>query len=206
DEKVGVKEGDEENEPHLRTIKARADLRRAEILKLTGKEQAAQPIFESFIKFYEETDSLSAEELTLIARALVHLEKYKDANDIYDEAISEDGQYLDAHLSRGELFTTKYNYKEAAEILSDAAKINPGSARLHLAIASNKRIEGGDALNAALAQALKINPNYVEAKTFQATIDLESEKYSSASTQLDEALKINPNSIEAHSLRAAMFW
>ncbi|HKE02756.1 MAG TPA: tetratricopeptide repeat protein, partial [Blastocatellia bacterium] len=74
------------------------------------------------------------------------------------------------------------------------------------AVASNKRIDGGDAMNAALAQALKINPNYVEAKTFAAAIDLEAERYQSSAKLIDEALKINPNSLEAHSLRAAMYW
>ncbi len=197
---------DAEDENKFRPIKARALLRQAEILRLTGKEEQAQPILESFIKFYEETDGLIAEELTAIARALTYLEKYKDANDIFDEAISDDKEYLEAHLSRGELFTAKYNYGEAAEILNEAMQIAPGSARLHLAIASNKRIEGGDAMNAALVQALKINPNYVDAKVFAATIDLEAERIQSAQTQIDEALRINPNSLDAHSLRAALYW
>lgn len=199
-------EDEEDAADNLRTTKARADLRRAEILELTGKRDAAQPIYESFIKYYEDTDALSAEDLTIIAQALVHLERYKDANEMFDDAINADAELLEAHLSRGELFTAKYNYQEAAEILSEAAKINPNSARLHLAIASNKRIEGGDEMNAALAQSLKINPNYVEAKIFHASLDLESEKYAAASTQLDEVLKINPNSLDAHSLRAARFW
>jgi cellulose synthase operon protein C len=85
-------------------------------------------------------------------------------------------------------------------------KINPNSARGRLAVAANKRIDGGDEMNAALTQALKINPNYVEAKTFAAAIDLEAEHFQSAAGLIDEALKINPNSLEAHSLRAAMFW
>ena len=199
-----AKKADEEAESD--PIKLRADLRRAEILKLTGKEEAAAAIFQSFVKYYEESDVDSAEELTLVARALTHLERYKDANDIYLEAIAADEEYIEAQLGGGELYTTKYNYADAAEFLNDALKINPNSARAHLAVAANKRIEGGDAMNAALTQALKINPNYVEAKTFAATIDLEAERHQSATKLLDEALKINPNSLEAHSLRAAMFW
>jgi len=200
------KDEEEEDDQSQRAVRAHADLRRAEVLQLTGKEEEAQPIFESFIEFYEESSDLTAEELVYIARALVYLEKYKDANDIYDEAISTDESYLDGHLGRAELFTAKYNYAEAAEILGEAAKVNPNSARLHLAVASNKRIEGGDAMNAALVQSLKVNPNYVEAKTFAATVDLEAEKYPSAAAQIEEALKINPNSLDARSLRAAMAW
>lgn len=187
-------------------IRLRADLRRAEILNLTGKEEAAREIFESFVKYYEEEDVDTAEALTLVARALTHLERYKDANDVYLEAIAADEECIEAQLGGGELYTTKYNYQEAAEFLNDALKINPNSARAHLAVAANKRIEGGDAMNAALTQALKINPNYVEAKTFAASVDLEAERHQSAARLIDEALKINPNSLEARSLRAAMFW
>lgn len=187
-------------------IRLRADLRRAEILNLTGKEEAAREIFESFVKYYEEEDVDTAEALTLVARALTHLERYKDANDVYLEAIAADEECIEAQLGGGELYTTKYNYQEAADFLKDALKINPNSARAHLAVAANKRIEGGDAMNAALTQALKINPNYVEAKTFAASVDLEAERHQSAARLIDEALKINPNSLEARSLRAAMFW
>lgn len=189
-----------------RTVKLRADLRRAEVLEMTGKDEAAQEIYKTFVTYYEENDVDLAEDLTLIARALVHLEQYQDAKDLYLEAIAADEKYLPAQLGGGELFTSKYNYSEAAEFFKDAANINPNSARLHLAIAANKRISGGDEMNAALTQALKINANYVEAKTFAAAVDLEAERYGSAQTQLSEALKINPNSLEAHSLRAAMFW
>ncbi len=187
-------------------IRLRADLRRGEILKLTGKEEPAQEIFKSFEKYYKDNDVDTAEELTLVARALTHLEQYHDANDLYAEASAADEQYPDAQVESGELYTSKYDYAEAAEFLKKALAINPNSARALLAVASNKRIEGGDPMNAALVQALKINPNYAEAKTFAATIDLEAERHGSAAKLLDEALKINPNSLEAHSLRAAMFW
>src|SRR5262245_3860674 len=192
--------------PDHREIKLRADLRRAEILELTGKTEAAEKIYQTFVTFYEENNPETAEELTLVARTLVHLEKYKEANDFFLSAIDEDKDYIEAHLEGGELYTTKYNYDEAADFLKDALRINPNSARAHLAIASNKQIEGGDQMNAAVTNALKINPNYVEAKTFAASLDLDPERYQSATTQLDSALKINPQSLDAHALRAAMFW
>src|SRR5205085_5005845 len=82
------KKPDQKLDPDPNTQKLRADLRRAELLNLTGKEEAAQEIFNSFVKYYEDNDVDSAEELTLVARALVYLEKYKEANDMYLEAIS----------------------------------------------------------------------------------------------------------------------
>ena len=187
-------------------IRLRADLRRGEILKLTGKEEPAQEIFESLVKYYEDEDVDTAEALVVVARALTHLEKYQDANDIYLEAIAADEECIEAQLGGGELYTSKYQYDDAAKFLKDAFKISQNNARAHMAVASNKRIEGGDEMNAALAQALKINPNYVEAKVFAARVDLEAERYPSATKLIDEALKINPNALEAHALRAAMYW
>lgn len=207
EDKPAAKPGEQSDEnSDQELIRLRADLRRGEILELTGAPDPAREIFQSFVKYYEDEDVSEAGALTLVARAMTHLEKYQDANDVYLEAIAADEECIEAQLGGGELYTAKYNYQEAADFLNDALKINPNSARAHLAVASNKRIEGGDAMNAALTQALKINPNYVEAKTFAATIDLEAERYQSAAKLIDEALKVNPNSLEAHSLRAAMFW
>ncbi|HET9477760.1 MAG TPA: tetratricopeptide repeat protein, partial [Pyrinomonadaceae bacterium] len=183
-----------------------SDLRRAELLELTGQEDQARSIYESFVKYYTDKDPETAFELTLIARALVHLERFQDANDMFREAIEADSDYLDAHLSAGELFTKKYNYADAAQFLSDALQLNPNSARAYLDLALNKRIEGGEEVNAALNRALAINPNYVEALSLKAALALEAGQFDVASTELENALKINSRSLEARSLRAAIYY
>src|SRR6185369_17186934 len=109
--------------------KLESDLRRAEILDLIGQEDRAKPIYETFVKHYTDKDPATARELTLVARALVHLERYQDANDMYRSAIEADSNYLEAQLGAGELFTEKYAYGDAALFLDDALKINPNSAR-----------------------------------------------------------------------------
>src|ERR1700754_1340507 len=181
-----------------------SDLRCGELLELTGQEDQARTIYVSFVKYYTDNDPEPAFELTLIARALVHLERFQDANDMYRSAIEADSNHLDAQLSAAELFTQKYNYADATEFLSDAIKLNPNSARAYLDLALNKRLEGGEEVNAALNKALSINPNYVEALSLKAALALESGQFDIASTELEKALKINSRSLEAHSLRAAM--
>lgn len=186
--------------------KLRADLRRGETLLTVGKEEEAQAIFQSFIGYYNANNPRSAEELTLVARALTHLEKYKDANELYLDATKADPNFIEAHLSGGELFTEKYNYAEAAEFFRDALKINPNSARAHIGVAANKQLAGGQEMIAALNKALEINPRSVEALTLRARARLEAERFEAAEADLNAALKINPNSLEAHALRAAMFF
>jgi tetratricopeptide (TPR) repeat protein len=183
-----------------------SDLRRAELLELIGQDAAAKPIYESFVTYYTKADPETAFELTMIARALVHLERYQDANDIYRAALEADSDYLDAHLSAADLFTKKYNYADAAQFLSDALKLQPNSARAYLDVALNKRLEGGEELNAALERALKINPNYVEALSLKAALALEAGQFDAAAAEIEKVLKVNAHSVEAHSLRAAMYY
>ena len=183
-----------------------SDLRRAETLDLIGQEDRARPIYESFVKHFTDKDPDTARELTSVARALVHLERYQDANDMYRSAIEADSNYLDAQLGAGELFTEKYAYGDAAVFLDDAFQLNPNSARAFLALARNKRLEGDAETSAALAKALAINPNLVEAIALKAAMALEASQIDDASAEIDKALKINPHSLEAHSLRAAMLY
>src|ERR1041385_1350821 len=114
------------------TIKLESDLRRAELLDLIGQATQATAIYESFLKYYTDNNPRSARELTLVARALVHLERFQDANDMYRSAIEADSDYLDAQLGAAELFTEKYAYSDAALFLNDALKISPNSARAYL--------------------------------------------------------------------------
>ena len=186
--------------------KLESDLRRAELLELTGQEDRARAIYESFVKFYTDNDPESARELTLVARALVHLERFQDANDMYRSAIEADSGYFESHLSATELFTAKYAYADAATFLDDALRLNPNSPRAYLALARNKRFEGGEEMSAALARALAINPNFVEAIALKAAIALEAGRIEEASTEIEKALKINSRSLEAHSLKAAMLY
>ncbi|HET6974457.1 MAG TPA: tetratricopeptide repeat protein [Pyrinomonadaceae bacterium] len=186
--------------------KLESDLRRAEILDLIGQEDNARTIYATFVKHYTDNDPRSARELTLVARALVHLERYQDANDMYRSAIEADSDYLEAQLGAGELFTEKYAYGDAALFLEDAFKINPNSARAYLDLARNKRLDGDAETQAAIAKALAINPNLVDALALKAAISLEASQLNEAATEIDKALKINPRSLEAHSLKAAMLY
>jgi len=186
--------------------KLESELRLAETLELVGQEERAKGIYESFVKYYTEKDPQTATELTWIARALVHLERFQDANDMYRAAIEADSNHIEAQLSAGELFTEKYNYGDAARFLDDALQLNQNSARAHLDVAHNKRLEGGEELQTALARALAINPNYVDAMALKAALALDAGQFEPATVEIDKALKVNPRSPEVHALRAAMFY
>ncbi|MCA1615151.1 MAG: tetratricopeptide repeat protein [Acidobacteria bacterium] len=183
-----------------------SDVRRAEVLELTGQEDAARQIFDSLVRYYDEQEPGDAPSLTAAARAHERLGKYQDAAALYTEAVEADPTFIEAHLGAGRLFTEKYNYAEAAEFFADALKINPNNARAHLGVAANQRLEGGAEMTAALARALEINPNLVEARALAAALELEAGEDDDASAEIEKGLRVNPGSAEIHALRAAQLY
>ena len=183
-----------------------SDLRRAEVLELTGQEDRARQIFESLVAYYKNRQPETAAELKVVARALVHLERFQDANDLYRAAIEADSSNLESYLGAGELFIEKYNYGDAAQFLDEALQLNQSSARAHFDMALVKRFDGSGEVSEALDRALVINPNLVDALTFRAGLALEASEYSDAAANIERAFKINPRSLDAHAIRAAMLY
>ena len=184
--------------------KLSSDLRQGEVLQLTGQEDKAKTIFNAIVNYYGDNNPNTAPELTIVAKALVQLERFQDANDLFRNAIEADSTYFPAHLHAAELYTAKYNYAEAAQFLADALQLNPNSARAHLDVAINKSLEGGEEVSRGISRALEINPNYVIARAFKAGLALQAGELEEATVELEKALKVNPRSLEAHSFRAVM--
>ncbi|MFL6332547.1 MAG: tetratricopeptide repeat protein [Pyrinomonadaceae bacterium] len=182
---------------------AASDVRRAELLEATGQESRAREVYSSLVRYYQESGPTDAPTLTAVARSLVRLERFQDARNLYADAVETDPTYVEAQLGGGELFTEKYNYAEAAVFFEDALKANPNSARAHLGVAANKRLEGGEEVLASLARALAINPNMVEAHALAAALELEAGEFDEASEEIEEGLRVNPHAAELHALRAA---
>ena len=176
------------------------------MLETTGQIDQAHAVYQTLVDYYLASQSNNTTEITAVAKALVHLDKVHDANDFYLRAIGLNAANIEAQLGDGELYTSKYQYGDAAQFYLDALKINPNSARAHLGVAMNTEIEGGEQTEIALNRALEINPNYVEAIAQRITNSLDAGQFDAATKQIDQALKINPNSLEAHSLRAALYY
>jgi len=184
----------------------RAMLGRARALRIQGKEDEARAVAQEFVRYYNTNSPRSAEELTPIAEALVILEKYKDANEVFIDAREADPTLADAFAGQGELLNEKYNYGEAASLFQDALKINPNSTRALLGLAKSKQFESNEAQLVLIYKALEVNPNCVAALVGRASIDVESDNYEAATQETDRALKINPNALDAIAVRAAMFY
>ena len=93
----------------------------AEAVELTGQNEHAKEIYESFVKYYFEKNPQTTSELTSIARALVHLESSRTRTICIAKRSKPTPNILEAQLGAGELFTEKYNYGDAAQFLERCA-------------------------------------------------------------------------------------
>jgi len=184
-------------------LSLRATLLRARALFAQGKEDEARTAGGEIIRFYNEGAPQSAEALTLIARAAVYLERFKDANELFIDARQADPTFTEAFIAQGELLNQKYNYGDAASLFQDALKINPNSADALIGLATSKRFESSGEASALIDKALQVNVNHPVALSFRAWLDLEDDKPEQSLKSIQKALAVNPNSIEAIAVSAA---
>jgi cellulose synthase operon protein C len=188
------------------SVRLRAMMGRARALLIQGKTDEAHALAQEFVAYYNNNQPKSADELTSIAQALVILEKYKDANELFIDAREADPAFAEAFVAQGELLNEKYNYRDAASLFQDALKINPNSPRARVGLAASLQFEAKEAQLFEVNKALETNPNCVPALVHRAAIDVESINYEAANQELDRAFKVNPNALDAIAVRAAVFF
>lgn len=184
----------------------RAKLGRVRALAAQGKVDESLAIAQEFVGYYNDNSPRAAEELTLIGRAMIHIEKFEDANDLFIDAREADPTFIDAFIAQGQLLNETYNYGEAASLFEDALKINRHSTGALVGRARSKALESVEEPSAAVDLALAVNPNCTEALAFRAWLDLEAGNYESAQKAIDRALAVNPNAVDVIAIRASVFY
>lgn len=184
----------------------RSSLGQARGLLALGRDEQARESLKEFIPYYNSSSPTSGEELALIARGLVILEKFKDANDLYIDAREADPEYVEAFVWQGELLNEKYNYGEAATLFRDALKVNPNCADARVGLAQSKRLESNEEPLAEVERALAVNPNHTDALVLRAWLELEADKADAADERIRRALHVAPQLVDAIAIRAASLY
>src|ERR1700754_1180629 len=197
----------------------RAQLGQSRALLAQGQTDEAQIIAQKPVRYFNDNSPRTAEELTLIAEALVLLEKYKDANELFIDAGQADPSYAEAFIAQGELLNDKYSYGDALSLFEDALKINPNAPRALVGLAeckqngsvsSSRQKSAVSVVNeeppAVIAHTLAVNPNYADAHAMDGWLELENDDFDGAAKAIDRALAANPNSIKALGVRAALYY
>jgi cellulose synthase operon protein C len=175
-----------------------------------GDRDQAMKEFDRFIDVYNTSaDKLTSQEFMAVAIACRYLggdnpQLFKDALKAFDRAINADEANVDAKIALGNLFLEKYNGEEAQKTFEDALRINEFDPRALLGAARRLAFDRQPGADSLVARALVINPNFVEARTFRASLLLDIENYAEAQREIDRALAVNPSSLDALAVGAAI--
>jgi len=195
---------------HLDAIQNHAEVgvaarfEKAQVLDETGRREEAEAIYRRLNQDYLDRRIRRASDLVHVAGAMRATEYPYDANEVLQAATKADPRNAEAFVMWGELMSEAYNDAEAVASYEDALKIDPNMPEALVGIA--RALVSSDPPNSAklLEQALKTNPNLIDAHLLVATQEIESEQYDKARASIDKALAVNPQSPEAYSLLAAI--
>jgi tetratricopeptide (TPR) repeat protein len=189
--------------------------RLGEVLHLTGRSKEATKTWNSVIDVYQGMSSAAAESLPAegyveMGLALIHLNRYEEANDImFAQAVDQDAENPAMLLETGRILQTKFEFPASRGCYRDAFKVNPLFPDGRVAMAENylvdfqvgtKRYELAEK---SIAQALEVNPNHDGAYTARGSLWISDGDLPKARQAFEQAIARNPANIRAHGLLAA---
>ena len=179
-----------------------------------GEREKAMQEFDRFIDVYNGAgaERLTAADFTAVAIACRYLgatnpQLFKDALKAFDRAVQEGNDTPegdDARIALGEMFLEKYNSADAQTTFDEVLNTNPNDPRALLGAARRRVFDNASGADSLVQRALKVNPNYPDARVFAAVLHLDLEEYAAAAREVDRALQVNPTLSEALAVRAAI--
>ena len=167
-----------------------------------GKAVEARKILDPIADRFEAGEFKDTAELVAVARSLALDGYVKDANRVFGEAeqaASDDAEKVAVQLPWGQLFISKYNYRDGDACLQKVLAIDPnhaeallGMARIDL-VSDHAVAKARERVEAVLAR----NPQHLDALVLRAEIALEDEDYAAARQVLGRALQQRPDFPEA---------
>jgi len=169
-----------------------------------GERTPARRALLTFLDFYQTAKQLAAADIAMVARACIYLERFKDANRLFQDAVKQQPDNWTFYLPWGDLFLEKYNVAEARGVYQDAIKRNP---RAVLALCGLARCLAAENMREAIAvaqRAVTLNSNAPPARTTLAELYLAANDEKEAATELEKVSARFPNYLPALALRAIL--
>ncbi len=176
---------------------ARALTQYAGLLQFVGRKAESLALLEEVVDRYDAGLVFASPDIAMAALASWMLDRFHDANSLFQEAVRADPQNLEAHVLWGDLFLEKFNEGEAEQSYRDALEIND---RHVPALVGMARITGDER---ALQRALAVNPNSVPAMEVYGRILQGSGREQEAAAHFSRALGLNPEALGVLSAMAS---
>jgi len=192
--------------------------RLGETLSQRGRGKEAAKIWNDVIDVYQElsfqqAEELEADEFVEMGLALIHLNRFKDADMImFPQAQDQDAKCQSLLVEWGRIFQDKFNYPDARKSFREALGENPSFADGLVALAENYLEDfqvGSGRYSMAqkqLEKALSVNPEHPGAHKALGSLWLSDGNLPKAGKSFRRSLAINPVNLEARGLLAACFF
>lgn len=185
----------------------------AELHRLQGRIDEAQPAYRYFFTYYNRTRKFDdADDLLWIGQGIEHYARLTQnsrlfhdlVNVLYPRALKLNERYWPARLRSGRLFMEKYNRAEAAKDFDQALAANPRAAevetaRAELALQTYDLAQAAEALD----RAEKIHPALRQIHQLRADIDFAEFRPEAAIEDLRQAQALNPRDEDTLGRQAA---
>ena len=177
-------------------------------LRMAGEHGREEDEEAQILRLLQSSPSRYASRDNLVAAGRLYHERGEDARQIleffYDRVRDADPEHLEAYIATAELALEKGDFKVAAQTLSAAKKVDQSDPRIHYLLARALESSDSENANAALAEALRRNPNHVPSLLMQATAAIDREQYDAADKLIKRVLDINGRQQDAIALQAVL--
>ncbi len=176
------------------TVQAQT-LEECRTLRQHGKLDEAQACF---------TRLAASSNTFLRAEGLWGIERYKESNDAFRDAVKETPKNAQYRVEWGKLFQERFNNEEAAGLFKEALGIDPKNAEAYLGLSqveaegfSKKAVEDAE-------KAAQLDPKLYQAHEELAFLALEDSDEDRAAKEADAALAISPEALDAMAIHLSL--
>ncbi len=122
----------------------------------------------------------------------------------YDPLKTQDATNREIYLATGDLALEKHDFEMASKEFQTGLKSHPKDAELLYGLARAYAPSDRQTMVKLINDALKSNPNHVEARLLMVDHLIDAEQYDAAKSSIDEVVKINPRHPEAWAYQSVM--
>ncbi len=158
---------------------------------------------------YEDVERMAPEVLVDMGRALIGLNRYKEANSVmFEQAQEKDDSNPELLLAQAQAFLDKYNYPDSRDCVRDLLDLNPNSADALALLADNYLVDFQvgtkryDLAQRYVERALEVNPRHARAHLVKGLLALSDGRLDAARKDFVRSVELNPSSLRARGLVA----
>lgn len=167
-----------------------------------GRKQRARHLLQYFIDLYKITPYPDARISFTTARACIYLNRFQDANDLFQDASKQSPDDWRIFEHWGQLFLDKFNYADAKATFRDAIKLNPNAVKARIGLAAASELDNPQEAAETVDSLMKSHPERTDVLIYAARWKLLIGERAEADKLARKALKNAPNNLEALSVLA----